>query len=44
MYYEEDLSQPQIADRLGIPLGTVKTRTHHALRVLRRELEERAVI
>ncbi len=44
MYYEEDLSQPQIADRLGIPLGTVKTRTHHALRALRRELEERAVI
>ena len=44
MYFEEDLSQPQIADRLGIPLGTVKTRTHHALRALRRELEERAVI
>jgi RNA polymerase sigma-70 factor, ECF subfamily len=44
MYYEEDLSQPQIADRLGVPLGTVKTRTHHALRALRRELQERAVI
>ena len=44
MYFEEDLSQTQIADRLGIPLGTVKTRTHHALRALRRELEERAVI
>ena len=44
MHFEEDLSQPQIADRLGIPLGTVKTRTHHALRALRRELEERAVI
>jgi RNA polymerase sigma-70 factor (ECF subfamily) len=44
MYFEQDLSQPQIADRLGIPLGTVKTRTHHALRVLRRELEERAVL
>ena len=44
MYFEEDLSQPQIADRLGIPLGTVKTRTYHALRALRRELEERAVI
>jgi RNA polymerase sigma-70 factor, ECF subfamily len=44
MYFEEDLSQPQIADRLGIPLGTVKTRTHHALRALRGELRERAVI
>jgi RNA polymerase sigma-70 factor (ECF subfamily) len=44
LYFGDDLSQPQIADRLGIPLGTVKTRTHHALRALRRELEERALI
>ncbi len=44
MHFEDDLSQPQIADRLGIPLGTVKTRTYHALRALRRELEERSVI
>ena len=44
LYFEEDLTQPQIADRLGIPLGTVKTRTHHALRALRRELQERAVV
>ena len=44
MYFEDDLSQPQIADRLGVPLGTVKTRTFHALRALRAELQERAVI
>ena len=43
LYYEEDLTQPQIARRLEIPLGTVKTRAHHALRALRREMEVRGL-
>lgn len=30
--YRDDLSQSQIADVLGVPLGTVKSRTYHALR------------
>jgi RNA polymerase sigma-70 factor (ECF subfamily) len=30
--YRDDLSQSQIAEVLGVPLGTVKSRTHHALR------------
>ena len=38
---EEDLTQSQIAERLGVPLGTVKTRTFHALRALRSALTER---
>jgi RNA polymerase sigma-70 factor (ECF subfamily) len=41
--YDEQLSQREIAARLGIPLGTVKTRTYHALRALRDELERRGI-
>lgn len=44
LFYDEDLSGPQIAERLQIPLGTVKTRAHHALRALRKELEVRGVV
>ena len=36
--YYEDLSQSQIADRLDLPLGTVKTRTRSALQRLAVEL------
>ncbi len=36
--YFEGLSQSQIAKKLDIPLGTVKTRTLHALRKLRKIL------
>lgn len=41
--YREHLRQTEIADRLGIPLGTVKTRTYHALRNLKSALAERGV-
>lgn len=41
--YDEDLSQSVIAQRLDLPLGTVKSRTYHALRGLRDELERRGI-
>jgi len=34
-----ELQLPEVAERLGIPLGTVKSRMHHAKRALRAVLE-----
>jgi RNA polymerase sigma-70 factor, ECF subfamily len=39
--YFQGLKQRQVAERLAIPVGTVKTRTHHALRALKVSLQER---
>ncbi|MEM9266343.1 MAG: sigma-70 family RNA polymerase sigma factor [Cyanobacteria bacterium P01_F01_bin.13] len=39
--YYEGLSQSEIAQRLNIPLGTVKSRSRQALRKLRQTLETR---
>ncbi len=42
--FDEDLADKQIADRLGVPIGTVRSRTYYALRALRGELEERGLV
>lgn len=44
LQYEGDLTQRQVAERLGVPLGTVKSRTLYALRALRSELKERRLL
>ncbi len=36
--YAENLTQQQIAEAMGCPLGTVKSRLHHAESALRRQL------
>ncbi|HEV2375727.1 MAG TPA: sigma-70 family RNA polymerase sigma factor [Streptosporangiaceae bacterium] len=41
LVHEEGLTQSQIAERLGVPLGTVKTRLFHGLRALRAALVKR---
>lgn len=44
MSFDEDLADGQIADRLGVPVGTVRSRTYYALRALRLELEQRGLL
>ena len=41
---DEDLGQADLAARLGVPVGTVKTRIFYGLRALRAELEERGLL
>ena len=41
LVHAEGLTQSQIAERLSLPLGTVKTRMFHGLRALRTALVER---
>ena len=38
--YFEELSEKEVAARLGIPVGTVKSRLHHGLRRLAETIEE----
>lgn len=38
--YFEEMSEKDVAERLGIPLGTVKSRLHHGLKKLAEAMEE----
>ncbi len=43
LYYLEDVSYPEIAEVLDLPLGTVKTHLHRAKKLLREHLDGAAV-
>jgi RNA polymerase sigma-70 factor, ECF subfamily len=43
LFYVKDHKQTEIAELLGLPLGTVKTRAYYALRALKLALQERGV-
>ena len=40
LYYLEDVSYPEIAEVLDLPLGTVKTHLHRAKKLLREQLRD----
>ncbi len=41
--FDHDLPARRVADQLGVPVGTVRSRVHFALRALRGNLEERGI-
>ena len=43
LFYGHDRKQSEIAELLGLPLGTVKTRSYYALRALKLALQERGI-
>ncbi len=42
--FVDDLKQLEIAERLGLPLGTVKSRLHHAVRAVRKSPTARKLL
>ena len=38
--FQHDLSYAEIAEVLGVPVGTVRSRLHNAMQLLRERLEE----
>lgn len=40
LHYQEDLTIPQIAEIIGIPEGTVKSRLHKTMNIIRKKLKQ----
>lgn len=44
LYYFYDLKETQVAETLGVPLGTIKSRLHKARELLRKEISRESEI
>ena len=40
MHYQEELTVPQVAEIVGIPEGTVKSRLHKTMNIIRKKLKQ----
>ena len=40
LHYQEELTIPQVAEIVGIPAGTVKSRLHKTMNIIRKKLKE----
>ena len=40
LHYQEDLTIPQVAEIVGVPAGTVKSRLHKTMNIIRKKLKE----
>jgi len=42
LHYQEELTIPQVAEIVGVPVGTVKSRLHKTMNIIRKKLKEYA--
>ena len=40
LHYQEELTIPQVAEIVGIPEGTVKSRLHKTMNIIRKKLKK----
>jgi RNA polymerase sigma-70 factor (ECF subfamily) len=40
LHYQEELTVPQVAEIVGIPEGTVKSRLHKTMNIIRKKLKQ----
>jgi RNA polymerase sigma-70 factor (ECF subfamily) len=40
LHYQEELTIPQIAEIVGVPEGTVKSRLHKTMNIIRKKLKQ----
>ncbi len=40
LHYQEELTIPQVAEIVGVPAGTVKSRLHKTMNIIRKKLKQ----